>query len=177
MNKHLRDVREFRDTFSLPQAAFGTEGHLSDMDIVMRQAWLMEAGSGVLHALKKGDMGDILVRLIELAYCALGAIAMRGEDVIENPVLWRHDGSVLSVMRLVSDKIHCCSSGKTEDYSAVYSSCAHLASGFLNADFDKALQMFHTNHMDYCKRHDADFKKDGELIHDKTLDLSEYLYE
>lgn len=177
MNKHLQYVREFRETFSLPQAAFGTEGHLSDMDAVMRQAWLMEAGSAVMRALKKGDMADILTRLTMLAYCSLNAIAMQGEDVADQPVLWRHEGSVLSVMRLVSEKIHGCASGKSADYSALYSTCAHLARAFLNADFDKALLMFHTYHMDRCKYHRADFENNGEAIDDQTVDLSDCLYE
>lgn len=177
MNKHLQYVREFRETFSLPQTAFGTAGHLSDMDAVMRQAWLMEAGSGVLRALKKGDMAEILARLTGLSYCSLGAVAMLGEDVLDQPVLWRHEGSVLSVMRLLSEKIHGCASGKTPDYSALYCACAHLARGFLNADFDKALQMFHAHHMDRCKRDGADFEKDGELIRDQGVDLSDCLYE
>jgi hypothetical protein len=177
MNKHLQYVREFRETFSLPQAAFGTEGHLSDMDVVMRQVWLMEAGSEVFRALKKGDMADILARLAGLAYCSLNAVAMLGEDVVEQPVLWRHDGSVLSVMKLLSEKIHGCVSGKAADYSALYCTCAHLARGFLNADFDKTLQMFHAHHMNHCKRYGADFDKDGEVIHAQGVDLSDCLYE
>lgn len=177
MNIHLQSVREFRDTFSLPQADYGTPGHLSDMDIIMRQAWLMEAGSGVLHALKKGDMADILARLVGLAYCALGAIAVQGEDVIIRPVIWRHDGSVLSVMRLLSDKINRCATGMTIDYSSVYCACAHLASSFLNSDFDKAMQMFHAGHMEHCKQYGADFDRDGESSQNTTADLSECLFE
>lgn len=177
MNKHLQSVRGFRDTFSLPQAAYGRLGHLSDMDVIMRLAWLMEAESEVLRALKKGDMAEILARLVGLAYCALGAIAMQGGDVIDRPVFWRHDGSVLSVMRLLSEKINNCTSGKTEDYSAVYCACVHLTGSFLNADFDKALQLFHAGHMENCKLYGADFDNDGESSRSKTVDLSECLYE
>lgn len=177
MNKHLQSVREFRDTFTLPQATYGTQGHLSDMDIIMRLAWLMEAGSEVLRALKKGDMAEILARLVGLAYCALGAIAMQGGDVIERPVLWRHDGSVLSVMQLLSDTINRCTSGKIEDYSAIYCACAHLTGSFLNADFDRALQTFHTGLMETCKGHGVDFDRDGESVKGITADLSDCLYE
>ena len=56
MNKHLKLVREFHDTFSIPQAEHGANERLSDMDIVMRQALLMDEGSAVLKAIKAGDM-------------------------------------------------------------------------------------------------------------------------
>lgn len=177
MNKHLDSVRTFRNAFSLPQAAPGTEGHVSDMDIIMRQAWLMEAGSEALRALKKGDMADILTRLVGLAYCALGAIAMRGDDVIERPVSWRQDGTVISIMRLLSDQISRCASGKSEDYSAVYCVCAHLTNSFLNADFDKALRLFHASLMENSKTHGADADRDGISLRSNTPDLSECLFE
>jgi hypothetical protein len=51
--------------------------HLSDMDIIMRQALLMEAGSEIFKAIKAGEMAEILAGLIDLSYSALGAIAMR----------------------------------------------------------------------------------------------------
>lgn len=177
MNKHLKSVREFRDTFTLPQAAYGGHGHVSDMDIIMRLAWLMEAGSRVLRALKKGDMAEILVGLVELAYCALSAIAMRGEDIVERPVFWRNDGSMLSVMRLLSERINHCASGKAEDYSALYCACAHLTGSFLNADFDKALQMFHASRMDSGRRLGANSDQDVNSDEYPTPDLSECLYE
>jgi hypothetical protein len=143
MNKHLKLVREFHDKFSFPQAEHGANVKLSDMDIVMRQALIMDEGSAVLKAIKAGDMVEILVGLVNLAYCALGAVAMRGSDVTDHPVTWRHDGFVVSIMRILSDKINNCTSGSTDDYSAVYCLCAHLANSFINADFDKAFQMIH----------------------------------
>ncbi|MDP1663779.1 MAG: nucleoside triphosphate pyrophosphohydrolase family protein [Methylobacter sp.] len=143
MNKHLKLVREFHDTFSLPQAEHGANERLSDMDIVMRQALLMDEGSAVLKAIKAGDMVEILAGLVNLAYCALGAIAIRGSDVTDRPVTWRHDGFILSIIRILSDRINNCTSGNTDDYSAVYCLCAHLSSSFINADFNKAFQMIH----------------------------------
>ncbi|MDO9268134.1 MAG: nucleoside triphosphate pyrophosphohydrolase family protein [Methylobacter sp.] len=143
MNKHLKLVREFHDTFSLPQAEHGANERLSDMDIVMRQALLMDEGSAVLKAIKAGDMVEILAELVNLAYCALGAIAIRGSDVTDRPVTWRHDGFILSIIRILSDRINNCTSGNTDDYSAVYCLCAHLSSSFINADFNKAFQMIH----------------------------------
>ncbi len=162
MNKHLKLVREFNDTFSFPQAEQGVNVRLSDMDIIMRQAVLMEDGSAVLKAIKVGDMVEILAGLVNLAYGALGAIALCGGDVTDRPVTWRHDGFVLSIMRILSDKIDHCSSGNVDDYSEVYCLCAHLSRNFINADFDKALQMIH----------------DGKMSRSvKVPDLSECLYE
>jgi hypothetical protein len=162
MNKHLKLVREFHDAFSLPQADHGAAIRLSDMDVVLRLALLMDEGSAALKAIKSGDMVEILAGLVNLAYSALGAVAMQGGDVTDNLVTWRHDGFVLSVMRALSDKINHCSSGSSEDYSAVYCLCIHLSRSFVNADFDKAFQMIH----------------DGKLSKPvKTPDLSDCLYE
>ncbi|MDO9423507.1 MAG: nucleoside triphosphate pyrophosphohydrolase family protein [Methylobacter sp.] len=162
MNKHLKLVREFHGAFSFPQAEHGANMQLSDMDVVLRQALLMDEGSAVLKAIKAGEMVEILTALINLAYCALGAIAMRGDDVIDYKVTWRHDGFVVSVMRVLSDKIHNCTSGSTDDYSAVYCLCVHLTRSFINADFDKAFQMIH----------DGNLSKPA-----KAPDLSDCLYE
>lgn len=181
MNKHLKLVRAFHDAFSLPQAQEGVNAHVSDMDIVMRQALLMEAGSEVLKAVKAGEMADILGGLANLAYYALGAVAMRGEDVIDRAVAWRHDGSVLSVMRLLSDKISACASGETENYSDVYCVCGHLAASFLNADFDKALQVLHNSYMAVGKQEvQAVFADAGEIRKAQSYscpDFDECLYE
>ena len=162
MNKHLKLVREFHDALSVPQAEHGANTRLSDMDVVLRQALLMDEGSAALKAIKSGDMVEILAGLVNLAYSALGAVAMQGGDVTDNPVTWRHDGFVLSVMRALSDKINHCSSGSSADYSAVYCLCIHLTGSFINADFDKAFQMIH----------------DGKLSKPaKIPDLSDCLYE
>lgn len=162
MNKHLKLVREFHDACSLPQAEQGANVRLSDMDIVMRQALLMDEGSAVLKAIKTGDMVEILAGLVNLAYCALAGIAMQGDDVTDHPATWRHDGFVVSIMRILSEKINNCSSGGTDGYSEVYCLCSHLASSFINADFDKAFQMVH----------DGKISKQA-----KAPDLSDCLYE
>lgn len=162
MNKHLKLVREFHDSRSSPQAQQGAKHHLSDMDIVVHQAALMEQGSVVLKAIKAGDMVEILGGLVNLAYVALTAIAARGDDAVERPVTWRHDGFVVSIMRILSDKINNCTSGNTDDYSEVYGLCAHLTRTFINADFDKAFQRIH------------DSKMSSQA---KAPDLSESLYE
>lgn len=162
MNKHLKLVREFHDACSFPQAEQGVNRHLSDMDIVEHQALLMEAGSAVLKAIKTGEMVGILAGLVNLAYDALRAIARRGDDVTDHPVTWRHDGFILSIMRILSDKINQCTSGSSDDYSEVYGLCAHLTRSFINADFDKAFQMIHDSKMS----HQA-----------KAPDLSDCLYE
>ncbi len=78
----MKLVREFHDAFSFPQAEQGANVRLSEMDIIMRQAFLMEEGSALLRAIKAaGDMVEILAGMIDLAYCALGAIAIQGADV------------------------------------------------------------------------------------------------
>lgn len=162
MNKHLKLVRVCNDTLSFPQAEHGANTPLSDMDIVLRQALLMEEGSRVFKAINAGEMVEILVGLVKLSYCALGAIAMRGGDVTDHPVSWQHDGFVISVVRILSDKINSCTSGNIDDYSAVYCLCDHLTRSFINADFDKAFAMIH----------DGNISK-----HDKEPDFSDCLYE
>ena len=75
MNKHLNLVREFHDALSFPQAVYGANVRLSEMDIILRQALLLEAGGELFKAFKAGDMVEILAGMINLAYSALGAIA------------------------------------------------------------------------------------------------------
>lgn len=162
MNKHLQQVRELNDSFSLPQAEQGANVRLTDMDLVAHQALLMEQGSQILKAIKAGEMVDILTGLVNLGYCALAAIATQGGDVIDSPVNWKHDGFVVSIMRILSDKINQCTSGSSTDYSAVYGLCAHLSRRFINADFDKALQII------------IESKMTRQL---KAPDLSDCLYE
>ena len=116
-----------------------------------------------------------------MAHSALDAIALHGEDVIDQPVSWQHDGFVLSIMTLLSDKINNCSAGSTENYSEVYCLCVLLLRSFLNADFDKAFQTVHDNIMSRLGGR-------GESIYDeatgsqkyrdyKSPDLSDCLYE
>ncbi len=181
MNNHLKVVREYHDACSYAQAEHGANANLSEMDVIIRQALLMEAGSEALKAIKAGDMVEILVGLIDIAYYALGAVAVQGKDVMERQISWRHDGSVISVMRLLSDKINRCATGKTDNYSELYCSCIHLARSFLNADFDKAFKVIHDSNM-------AMLNNSGKTIYDDTgkieksrfvraPDLSDCLYE
>jgi predicted HAD superfamily Cof-like phosphohydrolase len=181
MNKHLKLVREFHNAFSFPQAEHGENVRLSEMDIILRQALLMEEGSELLRAIKAGDMVEILARMIDLAYCALGAIAVQGAEVSDRPVSWQHDGFVISLMRLFSGKINNCVSGNPDNYSEVYCLCVYLSRSFINADFDKAFQMVHDSKM-------SRLDKSGNLICEnaeeilkskffKTPDLSDCLYE
>jgi predicted HAD superfamily Cof-like phosphohydrolase len=181
MNNHLKLVRELHAAFSFPQARHGANAQLSDMDIIMRQALLMEEGSKVLKALKGGDMVEILTELIDLSYYALGAIAMQGADVTDQPVLWQHDGFVLSVMSILSDKINHCTSGSADSYSEVYCLCVHLARSFINADFDKAFQAVHAYNMSKLRESGTPINLDtGEFQKSEPFtapDLSDCLYE
>ncbi|PKM13177.1 MAG: hypothetical protein CVV13_02605 [Gammaproteobacteria bacterium HGW-Gammaproteobacteria-3] len=133
------------------------------MDIIHYQAALMAGGSETFNALKAGDTEQILRGLTDIAYYALAAIARRGEQVTQHPVSWRHDGFVISLMRLLSDKINQCATGRADHYSDLYCVCSHLASSFLNADFDKAFQTV-------CRHKSSPLNK-------QPLDLSDCLFE
>ena len=181
MNKHLRLVREFHDAFSVPQPESGANVRLSEMAIIMRQALLMEAGGELFRAIKSGDMVNILASMINLSYSALGAVALQGADFFEQPVSWQHDGFVISIMRLFSDKINKCTSGSPEHYSDVYCLCVYLSRGFINADFDKAFQMVHDSKISKRGKSEVFSGENTEGILKpnffKISDLSDSLYE
>ena len=180
MNKNLKLVREFHAAFSFPQAEHGDIVRLSEMDIILHQALLMEEGSELFKALKAGDMVEILAGMINLSYSALSAIATEGSDVLDRPVSWRHDGFIISLMRLFSDKINNCASGSPDDYSEVYCLCAYLSRSFINADFDKAIQMVHDSKMSQLDKSGKRTENVDEILKSKffkTPDLSECLYE
>jgi len=145
MNKHLKLVREFHEKFAVVQPDYPETAHLSDMDILMRQSLLLKCGSETFEAIAVGDQSKILAGLVDLAYNALAAIACHGGDVLSVSVSWRQDGSVLSVARGLSDKINNCTSGETLHYSALYGLCYQLVGTYVNADFDKAFLIVHTN--------------------------------
>lgn len=172
MNKHLQLVRDFHAAYSVPQAEFGSEGHLSDMEIITRQALLMDEGAELLNAFKRGDMAHVLAGLVNLAYASLTVVALQGCDVAEASVGWKHDGLVISIMRALSEKIHASSSGKSEDYSALYCLCVQLTRDFLNADFDKAFEVVHDSRLAEIQTHRVHPSK-----HFKTPDLSDCLFE
>ncbi|MBL1264168.1 nucleoside triphosphate pyrophosphohydrolase family protein [Candidatus Methylomicrobium oryzae] len=173
MNKHLQSVREFREHFGFPAG----EGHLSDMAIVLRQAWLMEGGKQVFLSIKQGDMTVILAKLTGLAYLALNAVAMQGAEVHLQPVTWRHEASILSLVRLIGDRINACLSGRSEDYSALYGACAQLSGGFLNADFDKSFGLFHQHQMETVTVRGQGVEDRSEVEWNRLPDLSDCLYE
>lgn len=181
MNEHLKAVREFHDALSFPHAGVGTLPHLSDMEIIRYQVLLMEAGSDVLKAMKVGDMAEVLLGLVNLGYVALAAVAKEQGEIVVKPVSWHQDWSLLSVMRVVSDKINQCASGSTENYSEVYWLCAHLVRGFVNADFDKAFQMIHNNNMSRVTISGKSLYDDSDNIRKlklrKAPDLCDCLYE
>ena len=176
MNQHLAAIRAYHDALSIPQAEYGLPVEASDMDIILRQALLMDGGSETFKAIKSGEMAAILAGLTNLAYYALGAIALSGNDVSDEPVGWRHDGFVLSVMKLLSEEIDRCKNGDAQNYSALYCLCSHLTKAFLNADFNGAFQCVHANNM---ARLDAIKNADRltQLQLPKTPDLSEFMYE
>lgn len=141
---------------------------LSDMDIILSQALLMEAGSASFKAMKSGEIAEILAGLVALAYNALLALAGQDKDLMEQPAS-HQTYKLLAIMRLLSEEIYQCSSGKAEAYSRLYHSCSHLATDFLNADFDKALRAYH------------EWRKTNNFTNSekspKALDLADCLYE
>ena len=181
MNKHLEKVREFHDQFGIEQPDYPETVHLSDMDIVMRQALLMDCGSETFKAITSGDLAKILAGLVDLAYNALAAIACRGDGVVSTSVSWRQDGSVLSIMRVLGDKINNCASGESIHYSALYNICEQLARGFVNADFDKAFSIVHDNLMKSAVATGSAGRDYSQRLAKETLpeapDLSDALYE
>jgi hypothetical protein len=78
MNKHLKLVREINDAFSFPQAGHGENVRLSEMDIILRQALLMEEGSLLLRAIKAGEMTEILAGMVNLSCSAWVLLLFKG---------------------------------------------------------------------------------------------------
>lgn len=117
--------------------------HFSEMDVISAQATLTEAGSLAFKAIKSGEISGILGGLVALAYAALQALAAQNKDILENSGENQPVYQMLEIMRLISGKIHDCSSGQAEHYSELYYLCSHLATDFLNADFEKAIQVYH----------------------------------
>jgi len=140
-----------------------------------------QAGGELFKAFKAGDVVKVLAGMINLAYSALGAIAIQGADVLDQPVSWQHDGFVISLMRLFSDKINQCASGSPDSYSDVYDLCVYLSRNFINADFDKAFQMVHDSKMSKLDKNSQFTTKNAEDLlksrYFKTPELSDCLYE
>ncbi len=163
MHNHLVLVKATQPTRNV---AAGEIPHLPDMDIILAQALLMDAGSKTFKAIKSGEMADILVGLVELAHAALQTLAKQNEDVAENPRKGSREYQMIAIMRLLSDSICRCSSGEAKHFSDLYHQCAGLATDFLNADFNKAFQTYH------AWREDNDGA--GKAKH---LDLTDCLFE
>jgi len=100
---------------------------------------------------------------------------------LDRPVSWQHDGFVISLMRLFSDKINNCASGSADNYSDVYCLCVYLSRSFINADFDKAFQMVHDSRMSRLDKSGKLSDENPEEIQKskffKIPDLSDCLYE
>lgn len=171
MNKHLILVREFHQKYGIKQPERQESIHLSDSEIVMRQSLLLQCGSDTCLAIARGDLEKILAGLVDLAYNALAAIALSGGDVVTVQVNWRQDGSVLSLAKIVSEKINACSTGDIAGYSGLYTLCQHVCKFFLNADFDTAFQIVHNSLLAQQSQHA------GSETLDKAPDLSEAFYE
>lgn len=173
MHHHLALVKAIRHH---PKFTEGETPCVSDMDIILSQALLMDAGSVTFKAIKSGEIAEILAGLVALAYTALQALAMQDKDIVENQGEDHQVYQMLAIMRLLSDKIHHCSSGAAKHYSGLYHLCTSLSSGFLNADFDKAFLVYHEWHKTCC-----DYSYVTHKIHDphttRLPDMTDCLYE
>lgn len=163
MNPHLSLIKASPTHPQSTQA----EG-LSDIDIILSQALLMEAGSASFKAMKSGEIVEILAGLVALAYYALLALAGQDKNLIDQPAS-HQTYHLLAIMRLLSEEIYQCSSGKAEAYSRLYQSCSHLTTDFLNADFDKSFRTYH----EWKKTNNPTNPQDSP----KTIDLTDCLYE
>jgi hypothetical protein len=137
MHKHLALVK----TLQTGQEAYN--GQFPDIEIILTQAILMEAGSATFKAFKSAEMADFLAGLVSLAYTSLQVFALHNQEIIENTGAGYQIYQKLAIMQLLSEKIHQCSSGEAAHYAELYYCCANLASGYLNANFDKAFQAYH----------------------------------
>ena len=173
MNNHLALLKTIQPS---PKIIEGEIPCISDMDIIFSQALLMDAGSITFKAIKSGEIADILAGLIALAYAALQALARQDKDIVENQGEGHQEYQILAIMRQLSDQISHCSSGEAKRYSELYHLCASLASGFLNADFDKAFQVYHEWQI-ACRSSCNETDKTHDLHKTKLPDMTDCLYE
>ena len=154
--------------YSELQTALSKSSHLirhesegvTDMDIIYTQALLMHGGNATFMAIKSGELANILVGLVALGYVGLTALTVRRSEVLEHLNYEPHAYLMVDIMRQLSHKIGACASGNAEDYSSLFRFCAHLATDFLNADFDKALWLYHDWRMCHPVSEACDFDKD-----------------
>jgi hypothetical protein len=95
MNRHLALVKAIHPCLNSAQGI-----SVSDMDIILSQALLMNAGSASFKAIKSGEVAVILAGVVALAYAALQALALQGKDIVENQVDNRQEYQMLAIMRL-----------------------------------------------------------------------------
>ena len=171
MNRHIQLIKQFHQACAVNGALENT-GHLSDMDIIMQQALLMEESGALFRAVKRGDMAEILAGLVNLSYAALSSLVLLSGEDKPITIEWKNDGSVLSLVKRVTEAVAQCSDGQAEHYLSLYYLCERLARDFLNADFDRAFQMSHASRM-------ADLQESHARpsLHYKTPDLSDCLFE
>ncbi len=140
LTNHLELIRQSRAKQNL--ALDESKGY-SSMEIIDKQSLLMAAGGMTFKALNTGEMVDILAGLTHLAYLSAEALVCSGREIAVLPPPGYQAYEMLTIMQMLSEKIHFCSSGKTECYIDLYHCCAALAANFLNADFEKAFAMLH----------------------------------
>ncbi len=121
----------------------GQGSEVTDMDLIVSQALLMDAGSATLKAIKSGELAEILLGLVRMAYRALAGLTLHNDADLDAPATMPNDYLMLAIMRQLSKNIAGCASGSPKDYSSLFCYCAHLSTDFINADFDKAMHIYH----------------------------------
>lgn len=140
MNGYLELLNTLRISTELSKH---TGSEFSEMDIIYIEALLMGAGSETLKSVKSGELAAILSGLVVVAYTALETLAIRKATTIDHSAESTDDYLMITIMRRLAQKIADCASGSPKDYSALFNYCAHLATDFINADFEAALKIYH----------------------------------
>lgn len=167
MNNYLDMVAILRND---PEFSERIDSDITEMDIIFSQALLMDAGSATFKAIKAGELAEILAGLVVLAYSALEVLAVVNKPVEQYPVEVSSDYLMITIMRRLSQKIAACASGDVKDYYALFLYCAHLATDFINADFNNAVRFYHEWRI-------TQGNSAASHANSKLPDLTDYLFE
>lgn len=87
INRHLAMVRKFHDAFGYEQDV----GTLTRKQFYSRPSFIAEEMAEFLRDKASGNRAGQLDAMCDLAYFALGTLAILGEDVVEEPICEQHD--------------------------------------------------------------------------------------
>lgn len=167
MNKYLDMLATLREA---PGYRKYTGPDIPDMDIILSQALLMDAGSATFKAIKAGELAAIFAGLVALSYSALELLAKIDQPIDESSVELSNDYLMITITRKLSQKITNCASGDVKDYYALFHYCAHLATDFINADFYNAIRFYYEWRISLGN-------SPSDVAFGKLPDLTDYLFE